>query len=156
MINVLFVCLGNICRSPTAHGIFTQQVAASGLSNMISVDSAGTIGFHEGAPPDQRSMHFAAKRGYDLSFIRSRKITPSDFVEQDYILAMDDENLRSLRKICPKEHVDKLSLFLHFSDIPTSEVPDPYYGGDDGFARVFELVELGGAALLNHLQKGLK
>ncbi len=152
MIKVLFVCLGNICRSPTACGVFASQVAASELSDRIRVDSAGTSGWHIGASPDHRAMQHAAQYGYDLSFIRSRKINEQDFIEQDLILAMDDENLRSLRQDCPPDYADKLRLFLDFADLPVSEVPDPYYGDDEGFARVLNLVELGGLALLNHLK----
>jgi len=151
MIRVLFVCLGNICRSPTACGVFAGQVAESGLSDRVRVDSAGTSGWHNGASPDHRSVQQAAQHGYDLSFIRSRQVNEQDFIEQDLILAMDNENLNSLRQMCPPEHAHKLRLFLEFADLPVSEVPDPYYGGSDGFARVLSLVELGGLALLNHL-----
>lgn len=155
MTKVLFVCLGNICRSPTAHGVFAHQVAESGLSDRIRVDSAGTSGWHEGVGPDHRSMKQAAAHGYDLSFIRSRKVTSADFVDQDYILAMDRENLKNLQKICPQEHAHKLRLFLDYADLPVSDVPDPYYGGNEGFERVLNLVELGGVALLDHLKKNL-
>ncbi len=151
MIKVLFVCLGNICRSPTACGVFASQVAESGLSDLIRVDSAGTSGWHNGASPDRRSMQYAAQHGYDLSFIRSRQVNRQDFIEQDLILAMDNENLDSLRQMCPPEHAHKLRLFLEFADLPVAEVPDPYYGGSEGFARVLNLVELGGLALLEHL-----
>lgn len=155
MVKVLFVCLGNICRSPTAHGVFAHQVAESGLSDRIRVDSAGTSGWHEGGVPDSRSMAHASGYGYDLSFIRSRQVSSSDFVEQDHILAMDKENLKNLRKICPPEYTHKVRLFLDFADLPVTEVPDPYYGGDEGFTRVLNLVELGGLALLDHLKKTL-
>lgn len=152
MIKVLFVCLGNICRSPTACGVFARQVADSGLSDQVRVDSAGTSGWHNGAKPDSRSVQLAAGYGYDLSFIRSRQINEQDFIEQDLILAMDKENLNSLRQMCPPEFAHKLRLFLDFADLPVSEVPDPYFGGSEGFARVLNLVELGGVALLNHLK----
>ena len=155
MIKVLFVCLGNICRSPTAHGVFAHQVAESGLSDRIRVDSAGTSGWHDGMMPDTRSMEHAAGHGYDLSFIRSRQVSSSDFIEQDYILAMDKENLKNLYKICPPEHAHKLRLFLDYADLPVSEVPDPYFGGSEGFERVLNLVDLGGLALLDHLKKTL-
>ena len=151
MIKVLFVCLGNICRSPTACGVFASQVAESGLSDLIRVDSAGTSGWHNGASPDRRSAQHAAQHGYDLSFIRSRQVNRQDFMEQDLILAMDNENLDSLRQMCPPEYAHKLRLFLEFADLPVAEVPDPYYGGSEGFARVLNLVELGGLALLEHL-----
>ncbi len=154
MVKVLFVCLGNICRSPTAHGVFSRQVVDAGLANQIEVDSAGTSGWHINAEPDSRSSTEAAARGYDLSFVRSRKITSDDFDDCDLILAMDNENLRDLESECPHEHRQKLKLFLDFSgDLKTREVPDPYYGGDEGFTRVLELVEFGGQALLQHIQE---
>ena len=153
MIKVLFVCLGNICRSPTAHGVFTRQVADAGLVDQVLIDSAGTSDWHKGGEPDARSCEVAAANGYDLSFIRSRPVTDDDFIDQDLILAMDGENLRVLRERCPAEYQQKLKLFLDFStDIETREVPDPYYGGDDGFVRVLALVEHGGLALLRHIQ----
>ena len=154
MTKVLFVCLGNICRSPTAHGVFSQQVAEAGLAGQVEVDSAGTSGWHNGASPDSRSAAEAAVRGYDLSYIRSRKVMGNDFVEQDLILAMDQDNLDDLLARCPAECRHKIKLFLEFSsEITTREVPDPYYGGDEGFSRVFDLVELGGLALLQHLKE---
>ena len=153
-VKVLFVCLGNICRSPTAHGVFSQLVSDVGLSDHILVDSAGTSGWHEGALPDSRSAEVAQSQGYDLLFIRSRKVTFADFVEQDLILAMDNENLVNLQAACPSEHQHKLHRFLDFAeDIETREVPDPYYGGGEGFTRVLRLVEHGGRALLAHLQQ---
>lgn len=152
MIKVLFVCLGNICRSPTACGVFASQVADAGLSDRVRVDSAGTSGWHNGASPDSRAVQLAAQYGYDLSFIRSRQVNEQDFIAQDLILAMDKENLNSLRQICPPEYANKLRLFLDFADLPVSEVPDPYFGDRDGFARVLNLVELGGLALLNYLK----
>ncbi|WP_299729034.1 low molecular weight protein-tyrosine-phosphatase [uncultured Endozoicomonas sp.] len=156
MVNVLFVCLGNICRSPTAHGVFAHQVAESGLSSTIRVDSAGTSGWHNGAKPDSRSMAYAAQNGYDLSFIRSRQVSEDDFIRQDLILAMDAENFENLKSICPPKHLHKVKLFLNYADLPVNEVPDPYYGGDDGFHRVLNLVELGGIALLEHIKQGLE
>ena len=153
MVNILFVCLGNICRSPTAHGVFSQQVANAGLSGLIDVDSAGTSGWHINEPPDSRSSAEAADYGYDLSFIRSRKVEPEDYVRQDLLLAMDQNNLDDMRRDCPPEHRHKIKLFLEFaSDLSTGEVPDPYYGGDEGFTRVLTLVETGGMALLQHLK----
>lgn len=153
MVKVLFVCLGNICRSPTAHGVFSRQVVDAGLADRIQIDSASTSGWHDGTAPDSRSAAFAAANGYDLSFIRSRKIRSEDFVEQDLILAMDNDNLDALQQLCPPDYQHKLKLFLDFaSDLNAREVPDPYYGGDEGFARVLNLVELGGVALLKHLK----
>ena len=117
----------------------------------IVIDSAGTSGWHIGAKPDSRSMAEAKRQGYDLSFIRSRRVEAEDFVEQDYILAMDQSNLDDLLAICPAEHQHKVRLFLDFSTESVREVPDPYYGGDDGFTHVLRLVEQGGQALFDHL-----
>ena len=154
MVKVLFVCLGNICRSPAAHGVFSQQVAGAGLAGQVEVDSASTSGWHDGASADSRSAAEAVARGYDLSYIRSRQVTDNDFVGQDLILAMDQDNLNDLLARCPVEYQHKIKLFLDFSsEITTREVPDPYYGGDDGFSRVFDLVELGGMALLQHIKE---
>ncbi|AMO57027.1 low molecular weight protein-tyrosine-phosphatase [Endozoicomonas montiporae] len=153
MVKVLFVCLGNICRSPTAHGIFARQVENAGLADVIIIDSAGTSGWHKGSKPDSRSMAEAKQQGYDLSFIRSRQVTAEDFAGQDYILAMDQSNLDDLLAECPPEHQHKVKLFLDFAEGSRSEVPDPYYGGDDGFADVLRLVEQGGLALLDHMMR---
>ena len=153
MIKVLFVCLGNICRSPTAHGVFARQVLDAGLEDVISVDSAGTSGWHNGAKPDNRSAAEALKQGYDLSFVRSRIVSDHDFAEQDLILAMDSNNLADLLERCPARYQHKLGLFLDYARLPEQEVPDPYYGGADGFADVLQLIEAGGQALLNHLRQ---
>lgn len=152
MIRVLFVCLGNICRSPTAHGVFARQVADAGLGDRVLVDSAGTSGWHNGASPDARSTRQAQANGYDLSFIKSRQVCEQDFVDQDLILAMDQDNLAELQQQCPARYAHKLHLFLAFSELESSEVPDPYYGGEDGFSRVLTLVELGGVGLLEHIR----
>ncbi|WP_330926132.1 low molecular weight protein-tyrosine-phosphatase [Candidatus Sororendozoicomonas aggregata] len=152
---VLFVCLGNICRSPTAHGVFSQLISNAGLADRILVDSAGTSSWHEGTVPDSRAVQVARAQGYDLSFIRSRQVTSTDFVEQDLILAMDNDNLANLQARCPVEYQQKIYRFLDFAeDLNTREVPDPYYGGNEGFIRVLSLVEHGGRALLAHLQQG--
>ncbi|MDP0563445.1 MAG: low molecular weight protein-tyrosine-phosphatase [Candidatus Endonucleobacter sp. (ex Gigantidas childressi)] len=154
IIRVLFVCLGNICRSPTAHGVFVKQIVDAGLSENIHVDSAGTSGWHKGSLPDSRSMEVALAKGYDLSFIRSRQVLLDDYRKQDLILAMDKENLETLRSQCPEEFQQKLGLFLSFVDsVSAREVPDPYYDGDENFEQVLSLIEDGGFALLKHLQK---
>lgn len=137
--SVLFVCLGNICRSPTAEGVFTSKAKLQGLD--IEVDSAGTAGYHTGASPDPRSEQAAEKRGYDLSHLRSRKVEPSDFKEFDYIVAMDKSNLADLHGACPSEYQHKISLFLSYGQSSHDEVPDPYYGGDKGFELVLDLIE---------------
>jgi protein-tyrosine phosphatase len=154
--SVLFVCLGNICRSPTAHGVFSHQVAEAGLSGKIVVDSAGTGAWHVGEPPDARAAAAALLRGYDLSPLRARQVTPSDFGRFDYILAMDRGNLSHLEALCPEGYTGQLGLFLDFHPAsPIKEVPDPYYGGDEGFEEVLDLVERAGEGLLRALEPSL-
>ena len=146
---VLFVCLGNICRSPTAHGVFEHWVHQRQLSRAIEVDSCGTGGWHVGEPPDKRATAEALNRGYDLSTLRARQFSPADFQQFDYILGMDRQNLADLRAMCPTDYPGHLGLFLEFaagSDV--QEVPDPYYGGGAGFTRVLDLVERATEGLL--------
>lgn len=151
---VLFVCLGNICRSPTAHGVFEAQVRAAGLAGRISVDSAGTAGWHVGRPPDVRTQRAAAQRGYDLSRLRARQVSPGDFRTFDYVLAMDGENLATLRALRPGDSAARLQLFLDYAQgVAERDVPDPYYGGTAGFERVLDLVESASAGLLAHLRE---
>ena len=139
---VLFVCMGNICRSPTAHGVFRHKVAELGLSASVAVDSAGTHNFHPNSPPDERSQAHAARRGYDLSDLRARQIQPTDFEKFDLILVMDMENLESVKDECPPEYAHKIRRLTEFClDHDTPVVPDPYYGGADGFDHVLDLVE---------------
>jgi protein-tyrosine phosphatase len=139
---LLFVCMGNICRSPTAEGVVRAYVERAGLLGEVELDSAGTHGYHVGNPPDRRAQEAALARGYDLSGLRARKVAGVDFVRFDRILAMDRENLNLLREACPKEHRHKLQLFLEYAEgYPEEEVPDPYYGGAAGFERVLDLVE---------------
>ena len=155
-IKVLFVCLGNICRSPTAHGIFEQQVADKHLSELIIVDSAGTGDWHLGHSPDERSAKAALARGYDLSKLSARLVTKEDFKHFDYILAMDKTNLSNLKAMSPSAYHGELKLFLSYGDktvmknLP-EEVPDPYTGGTEGFEYVLDLVEHTSAALLRHI-----
>jgi protein-tyrosine phosphatase len=151
--SVLFVCMGNICRSPTAEGVFRKLVADAGLADRIASDSAGTHAFHVGSPPDRRAQAAAERRGFVLSDIRARPITADDFERHDYILAMDLDNLENLHEHAGDEHRSKVKLFLQFTDgDPQSEVPDPYYGGSAGFERVLDLVEQASRALLETLQ----
>jgi protein-tyrosine phosphatase len=152
---VLFVCLGNICRSPTAHGVFQALVDAQGLGRQILVDSAGTAAYHVGNPPDSRSTQIALKRGYDLSPLRARQALEADFEQFDYILAMDQSNLINLRQLQPHDYKGHLGLFLDFGSKPEREVPDPYYGGDAGFEHVLDLVESASEGLLEHIRKEL-
>jgi protein-tyrosine phosphatase len=149
---VLFVCTGNICRSPTAEGVARGLAARQGLDHLFEFDSAGTHGYHVGDPPDPRTVAVAARRGYDLTPLRARRVTEFDFVRFDRVLAMDCEHLELLQRSCPRMHRDKLGLFLDFSERPdTNEVPDPYYGGIDGFERVLDLIEDAAGQLIRKL-----
>ena len=139
---ILFVCMGNICRSPTAEGVFRQRAAAAGLADLLQIDSAGTHNYHLGQPPDTRSMQHAARRGYDLSAQRARQVAASDFERFDHLLAMDRDNLALLAAACPPRHRHKLGLFMQFARNAGSDVvPDPYYGGAGGFDQVLDYVE---------------
>lgn len=150
-VKILFVCLGNICRSPTAHGVFQQLIADGEVAQFVLVDSAGTAAYHVGKPPDRRSAKAAAARGYDLNHLRARQVNASDFQCFDYLLAMDTENLFDLQQHCPAEHRHKLRLFLEFGNLGQESVPDPYYGGRDGFDHVLDLVENAAQGLLQHV-----
>lgn len=152
--SVLFVCMGNICRSPTAEGVFRHRAAAAGLSDRLVIDSAGTHGYHVGEPPDARSMEHAANRGYDLSAQRSRKVAASDFDTFDLVLAMDHDNLRLLEAACPPQHRHKLGLFMaHASRSDSDVVPDPYYGGGRGFDLVLDYIEDASDGLIAALRR---
>ncbi len=152
MVKVLFVCLGNICRSPTAHGVFEKLLEDRSLSHLIEVDSAGTAAYHIGKQPDHRSQMTAERRGIKMSHLRARQAIVEDFHEFDYVLAMDYENYENLSGLCPAGQEDKLRLFLSFAqDFSEDEVPDPYYGGDSGFERVLDMVENGAEGLLTHI-----
>jgi protein-tyrosine phosphatase len=141
-ISVLFVCMGNICRSPTAEGVFNHLVQAQGTEDRFHLDSAGTHAYHVGETPDARSQQMAESRGVDLSYIRARKFTADDFDTFDYILAMDTDNYDILMDACPSELQHKVKLFLEYApEHPERDVPDPYYGGQRGFEHVFDLVE---------------
>ncbi|MBD3609276.1 MAG: low molecular weight phosphotyrosine protein phosphatase [Gammaproteobacteria bacterium] len=152
-IKVLFCCMGNICRSPTAHGVFEHLVNQHQLADMIEIDSAGTHAYHVGESPDRRSQSTANKRGYDLGYIRARKVEAEDFHAFDYVLAMDHENYRNLTQICPAEMNNKLRMFLDFAqNFDEREVPDPYYGGANGFEHVLDLIEDASEGLLNNIK----
>ncbi|PHV11467.1 phosphotyrosine protein phosphatase [Chitinimonas sp. BJB300] len=132
--------MGNICRSPTAEGVFRERAAMVGLQ--VTIDSAGTQAYHVGDSPDKRSQKHALRRGYDLSGQRGRQVVSADFSDFELILAMDKQNLEALQRKCPPEHQHKLKLFLSYGQLdPNGEVPDPYYGGDAGFERVLDLIE---------------
>ena len=142
MIKVLFVCMGNICRSPTAEGVFRRKLREKKLEDKVDVASAGTHGYHVGEAPDQRTQRAAAARGYDLSGIRARKIAPQDIDYFDLILAMDRNSLEALHVVCPPERFDRLGLFMDYSkNFDDDEVPDPYYGLGQGFDLVLDMVE---------------
>ncbi len=153
-VSVLFVCTGNICRSPTAAGVFAELVQRAGLQDRVRVDSAGTHDYHVGKAPDARSQRAAARRGYDLSRQRARVIQAEDFEEFDYILAMDRGHLAILRRQCPSQHRGKLQMFMSYSvGLETEEVPDPYCGGSGGFEIVLDMVELASEGLLEHIRR---
>ena len=151
--SILFVCMGNICRSPTAEGVFRYHVSQAGLDERVMIDSAGTHAYHVGEPPDRRAMAAAARRGMSLEGIRARRVADEDFERFDYIIAMDEDNLYRLKDQSPPEHHEKLRLFLEFSSSNQREVPDPYYGGSAGFERVLELVEDASRGLLETLSR---
>lgn len=150
-VKVLMVCLGNICRSPTAHAVFAQRVDAAGLAHRIEVDSAGTGDWHIGHKPDSRAREAGARRGYDLDSLRARQVCADDFSEFDYILAMDENNLRDLQQLSPPQLRHKIRLFMEFSGSKVRAVPDPYYGGPEGFEQVLDLVEETCDRLLAHI-----
>ena len=148
---VLFVCMGNICRSPTAEGVFRHHAEQAGLIERLHIDSAGTHAYHVGEPADQRARAAAERRGISLEGIRARRVAAADFERFDYILAMDEDNLARLHEESPDEHRHKIRLFLEFAAVAETEVPDPYYGGAAGFERVLDLVEAASRGLLETL-----
>ena len=150
---VLFVCMGNICRSPTAEGVFRHFVREAGLAERVEVDSAGTHAYHTNEPADRRANAAAERRGYSLADIRARRVQDKDFDTFDYIMAMDRDNLASLTEQADAEHHHKIRLFLEFASGHEDEVPDPYYGGAAGFERVLDLIEDASRGLLGTLQK---
>lgn len=155
-IAVLMVCLGNICRSPTAHGMFRRMVQEQGLVDRVMIDSAGTHAYHTGEAPDPRAQRAALSRGVDLSDIRARAVIEEDFERFDYVLAMDEDNYRHLAERCPEEYRSRLRLFLEFAPhLGEREVPDPYYGGVNGFEYVLNLVEDAAQGLLVQVRRDL-
>ncbi len=148
MVKVLFVCMGNICRSPTAEGVFRYKVEQANLQDHISIDSAGTHAYHVGNPPDVRAQDAALRRNIDLSSQRARRVSADDFSIFDYVIAMDDSNKRDLLAICPAGFEDRVHLFLDFAECNETEVPDPYYGQGRGFEIVLNLVEEAADGLL--------
>jgi protein-tyrosine phosphatase len=149
---VLFVCLGNICRSPTAEAVFRARAEAAGLE--VHIESAGTSGWHIGEPPDPRSIEAGQARGYSFAGQASRKVTRADFGAFDYVLAMDGANVKALKEICPENYLPRIGLFLDYAvNASIREVPDPYYGGDGGFTHVLDLIEQASDGLIAALKQ---
>lgn len=154
--SVLFVCMGNICRSPTAEGVFRAKVRAAGLDRRVRIDSAGTHAFHVGSPPDRRSQRHASQRGYDLSSLRARAVEEADFARFDLLLAMDWDNLALLEQQCPPQYASRCRLFMSFApQAPMAAVPDPYYGTERDFEQALDLIEQGCDGLLAFAEKRL-
>ena len=154
MLKILFVCMGNICRSPTAEGVFRQKVFQSKLSPHVIIDSAGTHNYHPNSPPDSRAQLHASRRGYDLSNLRARAVQQNDFSAFDLILAMDWDNRALLEEICPKPYAHKIRSFAEFlTTTDASVIPDPYYGGEQGFENVLDLIEEASDGLIELIEK---
>ncbi|PZN72434.1 MAG: phosphotyrosine protein phosphatase [Candidatus Methylumidiphilus alinenensis] len=151
--SVLFVCMGNICRSPTAEGVFRKLLQDEGVEDWFEVDSAGTHAYHIGSPPDERAQKAALARGIDLSKLRARKVDSDDFESFDHILVMDQENYDTLIYACPRIHSHKVKLFLEYApSLKIKEVPDPYYGGSKGFENVLFLIEQASVGFLKSVR----
>lgn len=153
-LRVLMVCMGNICRSPTMEGVLRARLAAYGLQDRIEVDSAGTHDYHIGRSPDPRTQAAAARRGYDLSALRARQVTQADFTAFDFVLAADEDNLANLARVRAGRGVEPLLLLSILE--PGTEVPDPYYGGEQGFEQVLDMVEAACDAWCRHWQQSLR
>jgi protein-tyrosine phosphatase len=154
-VSVIFVCTGNICRSPTAEGVFRQLLLKSALQDRVRTDSAGTHDYHAGEPPDRRAIAHANSRGYDISGLRARQVTARDFEDFDLVLAMDRGHLRFMELLCAPEHRSKLKLYLDFAGMKNADVPDPYGGGADGFEQVLDMVEAASGGLIDHIRDHL-
>ena len=152
---MLFVCTGNICRSPTAEGVFREFLRRNSLERIVQVDSAGTQDYHVGQSPDRRSSEHARRRGYDISGLRARQLTQRDFEEFDRLLAMARGHLEILRQLSPPQHHGKLKLFLQLSGLEETDVADPYYGRTEDFERVLDMVEAAARGLLDHVRSHL-
>jgi low molecular weight protein-tyrosine phosphatase len=153
-VSVLFCCMGNICRSPTAEAVFRTRVDSAGLERRILIDSAGTHDYHIGEPPDMRAQQAAVRRGYDMSTLRGRQVEVADFGRFDYVLAMDNANLAILGHLCPAGQHGRLGLLLEYASRHRErEVPDPYYGGANGFEHVLDMVEDAADGLLAHIRE---
>lgn len=153
---VLFVCLGNICRSPTAEGVFRARLEEAGLSERVAVDSCGTGGWHIGNPPDKRALTAARRRGFDIGALRARQLEDSDFQHFDYLLAMDHDNLAALQERCSPGCKAHIGLFLDFAGKQGQAVPDPYYGEDQGFEEVLNMIEAASDGLIEEIRERLE
>lgn len=150
---VLFVCLGNICRSPTAEGVFRRTLEQAGMAEAVQIDSCGVGDWHVGKAPDARAQQAALRRGIDLSGLRARQLSEQDFHDFDYVLGMDQDNLRAMRDLKPANSQAHVGLLLDFAGTPGAEVPDPYYGGDEGFENVLNMIEAASEGLIRHLKR---
>lgn len=154
MTHILFVCMGNICRSPMAEGVTRRLLKNKGMEQIVHIDSAGTHDYHLGEPPDARAQRAALRRGINLSGLRARKVEAADFERFDMLLAMDRANLSQLQGACPRPHLPKLDLFMRYSTrFEGEDVPDPYFGGDQGFELVLDMVEDAATGLIEVLIK---
>ena len=154
MVRVLFVCLGNICRSPTAEGVFRKLVSEHKLEHQFEIDSAGTHAYHIGEAPDERAQAACARRGIDISRLRGRRAVVGDIEKFDYVLAMDRENYENLLEVCPSGLESRIRLFMEFAPSrPEQEVPDPYFGGAGGFDRVLDMIEDAAQGLLEEIRR---
>ncbi len=152
-VSVLFICLGNICRSPTAEAVFTKLVDEAGFGEAIRIDSAGTAGFHVGARPDDRARETARSRGIAMDHLRARQFIPEDAEAFDYLLTMDRSNYEQVMAQCPPAMQERVHMFLDFApEVAETEVPDPYYGGPEGFENVFDMVEAASRGLLDDIR----
>ncbi len=154
---ILLVCMGNICRSPMAEGVLRRALEERGLLGEVELDSAGTGSWHVGEPPDPRAQAAIGERGIDISMLRGRQVRMSDFEQYDLIVAMDRDNVAELLDRAPPGTERKIRLYLDFApEVPQQEVPDPYYGGREGFERVLDLLEKGAKGLVNHVEDQLR
>ena len=151
-LSVLFVCTGNICRSPTAEGVFRDMLSKAELQGRVRTDSAGTHDYHAGEPPDRRAIAHARSRGYDISNLRARQVTREDLEAFDLVIAMDRGHLRFMEQICAPQQKDKLKLFLDFAGMTAADVPDPYQDGAEGFEQVLDMVEAASRGLIDHIR----